>query len=162
MTGAEQAYIRPRVAAGVLFLDQDGRVLLVEPSYKPFLDLPGGFVEPGETPTAAAAREVHEELGITPPVGRLLVADWRQDSADGEGGPKLLLVFGGGTLTPDDQSRITVDGQEIIGHAYHHLADLPSVTIPRLVTRIEHAVAARHDRIPRYLEDGDPAAPERG
>ena len=155
--------MRPRVAAGVLFLDRDGRVLLVEPSYKPFLDLPGGFVEPGETPSAAAAREVREELGITPPIGGLLVADWRQDSADGDGGPKLLLVFDGGTLSSDDQSRITVDGQEIIGCAYHHVADLPAVTIPRLVTRIEQAVAAQQEGAPRYLEDGNPSvAPERG
>jgi 8-oxo-dGTP diphosphatase len=148
--------VQPRVAAGVLFQDEVGRVLLVVPSYKAFLDLPGGFVEAGETPVGAAVREVGEELGISPPVGRLLVADWRQDSADGDGGPKLLLVFDGGRLSPAQEAQIVVDGAEVVGFGYHAIAELPAVTIPRLVTRIEHAVAARRDGTTRYLEDGTP------
>ena len=70
------SFSRPRVAAGVLFFDRLGRVMMVVPSYKDYLDIPGGYIEHGETPTRAAAREVKEELGITPPIGRLLVIDW--------------------------------------------------------------------------------------
>jgi hypothetical protein len=36
---------RKRIAAGALFRDEDGRVLLVDPTYKPTWDLPGGAVE---------------------------------------------------------------------------------------------------------------------
>ena len=50
----------PRVAAGVLFRDVEGRILLVKPSYKEGWDIPGGYVEPGESPKQAAAREVRE------------------------------------------------------------------------------------------------------
>jgi 8-oxo-dGTP diphosphatase len=64
-------FMRPRVASGVLFLDEREQVLIVVPSYKDYLDIPGGYVEPGEGPRAAAQREVHEELGIEPPIGRL-------------------------------------------------------------------------------------------
>lgn len=46
----------------MLFLDEAGRVLLVVPSYKDSLDIPGGCVEHGETPRGAAVREVREEL----------------------------------------------------------------------------------------------------
>ncbi|MFL1440803.1 NUDIX domain-containing protein [Nocardiopsis protaetiae] len=42
---------------------------MVVPSYKDYLDIPGGYIEHGETPTQAAAREVKEELGIIPPIG---------------------------------------------------------------------------------------------
>ncbi|HEY9339368.1 MAG TPA: NUDIX hydrolase, partial [Kribbella sp.] len=44
------------MAAGVLFRAVDGRVLLVEPSYKPNWEIPGGAVEADESPWAAAAR----------------------------------------------------------------------------------------------------------
>lgn len=68
----------PRVdAAGVLLRDGQGRVMLLSAPYKSHVDLPGGMVDPGETPPAAAVREVHEELGLTlrEPL-RLLVADY--------------------------------------------------------------------------------------
>jgi 8-oxo-dGTP diphosphatase len=41
---------RPLVAAGVLFFDEHDRVLLVDPSYKPGWEIPGGYVEAGESP----------------------------------------------------------------------------------------------------------------
>jgi len=129
-------------------------VLLVVPSYKSFLEIPGGYVEPGETPAAAAVREVQEELGITPPIGGLLVADWWHDSTDGRGGPMLLVVFDGGRLSQRERDLIVVDSQEVVGYGFHDLADLASVTIPRLVNRIEHAVAGHQDGAPRYLENG--------
>ena len=54
---------RKRVAADVLIRDRAGRVLLVDPTYKPDWDLPGGMAEANEAPGAAAARELREELG---------------------------------------------------------------------------------------------------
>jgi 8-oxo-dGTP diphosphatase len=46
----------------VLFRDAAGRVLLVKPTYKNGWEIPGGYVDAGESPRAAAAREVKEEL----------------------------------------------------------------------------------------------------
>jgi len=66
---------RKRMAAGALFRDVDGRVLLVDPTYKPMWDLPGGAVEKEESPHAACRREVAEELGLDRPPGRVLVVD---------------------------------------------------------------------------------------
>lgn len=86
---------RPRVAAGVLFFDDDGHVLLVLPCYKPGWDIPGGYVEPGESPKRACARELEEELGITPAIGDLLVIDWAPHPDEGD---KLLFVYDGGVL----------------------------------------------------------------
>jgi 8-oxo-dGTP diphosphatase len=57
----------PVVAA--VITDEQGRVLLARrPPHKSLglkWEFPGGKVEPGETPEAAVARELHEELGIT-------------------------------------------------------------------------------------------------
>lgn len=52
---------RARAAAGALFLDEDDLVLMVVPSYRDVLEIPGGGVEPGESPHAAARRAVREE-----------------------------------------------------------------------------------------------------
>jgi 8-oxo-dGTP diphosphatase len=56
-----------RVAAAVI-LRGDGQVLLAQrPEGKPYAgywEFPGGKLEPGESPRAALARELHEELGI--------------------------------------------------------------------------------------------------
>ncbi len=156
MTDLDDSLVRPRVAAGVLFLDDTERVLMVVPSYKDYLDIPGGMVEPGENPQAAARREVREELGIQPPVGRLLVADWWTDSTNGQHDARLLFVFDGGQLAPRDHERITVDGDEIIAYRFHTPAELPTQTTPGLANRLCHAIAARHDGATIYLEDGQP------
>lgn len=63
-----------RTAAGA-FIEVAGRVLLVQPNYKPYWDLPGGIVEEGESPRDAVLRECKEELGVLVHIGRLLVVD---------------------------------------------------------------------------------------
>ena len=64
MTDPSDSFATPRVAAGALFLDDRGRVLLVHPTYKDTWDVPGGYVERGESPAAACQRELKEELRI--------------------------------------------------------------------------------------------------
>jgi 8-oxo-dGTP diphosphatase len=61
------------LAAGAVVRDAGGRVLLVQRGHDPEAGrwtLPGGRVEPGETPARAAAREVAEETGLLVTVGR--------------------------------------------------------------------------------------------
>ncbi|MCX5193280.1 NUDIX hydrolase [Streptomyces sp. NBC_00249] len=65
----------PLVAATGIVLDSRGRVLVLTPSYKEDLELPGGTVEDTETPEEGLARELKEELDLTVPVGRLLAVD---------------------------------------------------------------------------------------
>jgi 8-oxo-dGTP pyrophosphatase MutT (NUDIX family) len=56
--------LRKRMTVGVrAVLIDDRKVLLVRQTYLPGWQLPGGGVEPGETPEAAAAREALEETG---------------------------------------------------------------------------------------------------
>ncbi|MFJ2111443.1 NUDIX domain-containing protein [Streptomyces sp. NPDC087850] len=47
---------RKRVAADVLLRDAGGRVLVVNPMYKPGWDLPGGMAEANEPPERAVVR----------------------------------------------------------------------------------------------------------
>jgi 8-oxo-dGTP diphosphatase len=144
---------RAYVAAGVLFFDDAGRVMLVQPTYKDYWDIPGGYVETGETPAQAAAREVREELGIQTVIGPLLVADWAPHSDEGD---KLLLVFDGGTLTTEQLAAIRLQTDEIASYAFHNSAETTAMLIPRLGRRVVAAIDAHQAGRPAYLELGAP------
>ncbi|TDB84061.1 NUDIX hydrolase [Actinomadura sp. KC216] len=126
--------------------------MLVDPCYKDYLDVPGGYVEHGETPYQAAGREVAEELGIRAEIGRLLVMDWAPDKAEGD---KILFLFDGGTLTPEQLGAVRLDPRELRGHGFHDVAQIHALTIPRLARRLVHAHAAHRDGTTRYLEHGE-------
>jgi 8-oxo-dGTP pyrophosphatase MutT (NUDIX family) len=147
------SFARPRVAAGALFFDHLGRVMLVVPSYKDHLEMPGGYMERGETPTQAVAREVKEELGIVPPIGRLLAVDWAPTTAEGD---KQLFVFDGGVLDQRWLEQITLDPTELTGYAFHDVAAVAQATIPPLAHRIIQAARAREEGTTLYLENGEP------
>ncbi|WP_243723131.1 NUDIX hydrolase [Actinomadura sp. 7K507] len=54
----------PLTAALVALWQDDRRLLLVFNRYRQCWELPGGMIDPGETPRQAAVRELHEEAGI--------------------------------------------------------------------------------------------------
>jgi 8-oxo-dGTP pyrophosphatase MutT (NUDIX family) len=137
-----------RVASGVLFRDGSGRVLLVKPVYKRGWDLPGGYVEPAESPRQAAVREVAEELGISPAVGRLLVVDWAPHPDEGD---KLLFVFDGGLLDESALESASLQAAEIGDLRFARDDELPELLPDRLLRRIRSAVDEPADP---YLENG--------
>jgi ADP-ribose pyrophosphatase YjhB (NUDIX family) len=67
-------FVDPKVAAAVL-VEQNGRVLLARRVNEPFRGLwtlPAGFINGGEDPAEAAARECLEETGLSVRVMRVL------------------------------------------------------------------------------------------
>lgn len=65
---------------GLLLID--GRVLLVRHTYGAAKDrilLPGGYVQEGELPTAAAEREIFEETGVCAHADSLLAMQFKDD-----------------------------------------------------------------------------------
>lgn len=72
-----------QAASAVLMNRRCGEVLLVATPYRDGLVLPGGIVEPGESPAGAAEREVREETGLEIRVTRLLALDLALPAAAG-------------------------------------------------------------------------------
>lgn len=58
---------RPRAEGTAVLVWREAALLLVRTSYRTPLDLPGGGLETGETPLAAACRELREETGLAAP-----------------------------------------------------------------------------------------------
>ncbi|PTM96705.1 NUDIX hydrolase [Streptomyces sp. VMFN-G11Ma] len=143
------------VAAGVLLFDEQGRVLLVDPTYKAGWEFPGGVVEAGEAPARAGVREVAEETGIRlDDVPRLLVVDWEAPAPPAYGG--LRLLFDGGRLDSAETARLLLPGPELRGWRFvteEEAADLlPAVRYERL----RWALRARERGAVLYLEAGVP------
>ncbi|MEU1845053.1 NUDIX hydrolase [Micromonospora sediminicola] len=154
-TGPDPSYIaavtRVRAAAGVLLRDQAGRVLLVHPTYKDVWEVPGGTVEPDESPADACTREIREELDLSIPAGRLLCVDWVPASPPWDGG--LMFVFDGGVLTAGQIAAMRPCPDELDDVAFVEPERLGEVLVPRLARRVTAAIAAvGHGGV--YLEDG--------
>jgi ADP-ribose pyrophosphatase YjhB (NUDIX family) len=143
---------RKAMAAGVLFRDRADRILLVEPSYKPNWEIPGGVVEADESPWAAATRELAEELGWDVPLGRLLVVDHvRPQDSRPEG---LRFVFDGGVLDDADLVGTMFPDAEILSAGFHTLAHARSKVKPLLADRIAAALVAVEQGVTVLCEQG--------
>lgn len=147
-----------RSAAGVLFTDSGGRLLLVEPTYKKYWDLPGGMVEHNESPSEAASREVNEELGLSGGVGRLLVVDYFPSQPQAT--EALMFVYDGGHLTTAVQARIQLQPDELRSWAWctPDVAAARTEHAPLLRRRIAAAWRAWLNGDTYYLEAGMPVA----
>jgi ADP-ribose pyrophosphatase YjhB (NUDIX family) len=142
---------RAFAASAALIRNEAGDILMVQPTYKESLELPGGYIEIGEYPVAACLREVREELGIEVELHGLLVVDWAPAQHEGE---KILFIFDGGQLSPDQEVAIKLCEKEIASYGYYTLAEIEKRTPPRLSRRIAQAAQADSTR---YLEDGGSA-----
>ncbi len=142
-----------QVATGLVFTDEAGRILLVKPTYNDVWHLPGGVVEAGESPAAAAIREVKEELGLDVEVGRLMGVDYRPPTPGGRGSA-LRFVFDGGALTSTQIECIVLPADEIREWRYVSVDELDAHVIPVLASRLRHMLAGHV-----YLEEGRPVRP---
>ncbi len=142
-----------RVAAGALIRDRDGRVLLVDPVYKRGWEVPGGMCEQGESPSAAVARELREELGREVPVGGVLVIDHVEAGAGG-GRSRIdgvMLVFDGGVLDVDPAD-LDLPADELGRARFVEPDHLDEYLIPGMASRLRAAISAADVGGPVYRE----------
>lgn len=144
---------RPDCATGALFTDDEGSVLLVEPTFRSRWEIPGGEVERGETPREACARALREQFGIDLALGRLLVVDWAPLVRE----ERIGFVFDGGELAPEQLDAVELAADELCAWAFLPPEELFVMMEPRLVRRVTSALGARGADVTSYLEHGLPA-----
>ncbi len=140
------------VSAGAIVLDDQGRLLVVKPSYKSGWTIPGGIMEAtGETPWDACRREVFEEVGLVLEGGRLVCVDTRP----AHDGRKLGLrfLFHCGALAPECVDEVTIDGVEIEQFRFARVGEALALLRKPVRRRVRHGLEARHCL---YLENGRP------
>ena len=142
------------VAAAAVILDEQERILLVQPAYYPGRWLiPGGGAEPADSPRQACQRELSEELGIDITVGALLAVDWIP--ARSQGFAELIYVFDGGHLTQCQIEAIHIPEVELTAYEFLTPPEAAARLTPADGRRLAASYAsARDNRGPVYLEHG--------
>ncbi|GGM70850.1 hypothetical protein GCM10012275_46620 [Longimycelium tulufanense] len=130
--------------------DEQGRILLVDPVYKPFHDLPGGMVEANEPPRAAVQRELAEELGTHLTVDRLLAVEWVVPH--GPWDDLLAMVFDGGVLNAEQAAALEITDPEISSFRFVDLTVARSLLRADVAERLARAYAALDQGTTDYSE----------
>lgn len=164
---------RTRAIAQAIISDRSGRLLLCELVYKAEWDLPGGVVDPGESPAAGVARELREETGLELRAGRLAAVDWLPAYRGWD--DALLFAFeasidveadadadtDASSDTEDPITRASLQPREIRALHWCDPADVEQHVAPYVARMLASVEAERHaarsaDREPTtiYLEDG--------
>lgn len=153
------SFPRACTAAGLVVRDPAGRVLLLQTSYKPEWEVPGGLVEAGEDITTAAVREAFEELELVLEPGPLLALDtWPADVRT----PAITLaLLDGGVHPPGLVERLRFADGEIVAAHWCDAAAVRERGGPRLGRRLLAVLEALADgRLPGpplLLRAGEPA-----
>ena len=140
------------IAQGVL-RDSEGRVLLCELTYKAEWDLPGGVVDPSESPAQCVVREVREELAIQVQVRGLLAVNWLPPWRGWT--DATVFVFDLGVADDDLLARTTLERREI--RALHFVGEEEWEERVAPYNQRLLAFLAAHAGPTAYLEDGLPA-----
>jgi 8-oxo-dGTP pyrophosphatase MutT (NUDIX family) len=139
---------RKRVISQALIRDPDDRVLLCELTYKAEWDLPGGVVEPLESPATGLARELREELGLDVGLGDLLTVNWLPAWRGWD--DACVFVFDGGRLEAGSVDEMDLQPTEIRAVHWCTPAQVGAHATAATI-RLLDALASRRDN---YLEDG--------
>jgi 8-oxo-dGTP diphosphatase len=143
---------RKRVSADVVLRDHAGRILLVDPKYKPDWDTPGGMAEANEPPHLAVLRELEEELGLAVHVGALLVVDWV--SPHGPWDDLLAFIFDGGELSDEQIAGLRLRDDELAAFELCTQEQAQQRLRPYVWRRVVVALEVLKTGRVQYLQDG--------
>ncbi|MFE5582795.1 NUDIX domain-containing protein [Kitasatospora sp. NPDC056531] len=143
--------VRAYIGCSVLLTDEEGKVLLLQASYRDQWQFPGGGMDPGEAPAECAARELLEETGLVAGELRLLVVEWREAIPDQgrHAHPAVHFMFDGGTV--ETNAVVRLQTEEIADHGYFTPARAVALLHPCAARRLTGALEARRTGVAALL-----------
>lgn len=144
------------MAAGVIFFNEAGEVLIVKPSYKDYWSVPGGVIDKNESPRDAALREVKEEIGLDLKSMQFVCLDYMssQNSGYSTHDENIQFIFYGGVLTAEDIKGIKLDEEEISEFKFVSKEEAIRSVSDRLANRLKPCFEALKKGVSIYLEGG--------
>lgn len=148
----------PRLAgARAILFNNRGNILLVKPRRKVGWQLPGGSIEPQESPLTACKRELNEELGILVDGHSLTLVcvDYENIGAL----DNLSFVFTYRSLSPSETTRLRPLRREIARYTFVPMSRAQALLAPNRplwAKRLKHSVLAIKHHRTVYLENGNP------
>lgn len=143
---------RKRAIAQGILRNERGEILLCRLTYKTDLDLPGGIVDPRESPADCLAREVQEELGLTVVVGGLLAVNWLPPYRGWD--DATLFLFDLGAIDSQALDATALLNREIAGVAWVPPRDVGRHVAAYTAVMVAHVLA--HPGRAAYLENSAP------
>ena len=125
---------RKGIGAGVLFFDDEDRILLVKPNYKQGWIIPGGSVDAEESPKEAAIREVREELGLA--VSDIALVCVNYTKTYGIKPEAIHFIFSGGVLSAHHIQNIKLQAEELDEFQFVSLGDAEKMLAPGFRERV--------------------------
>ncbi len=153
-TNEHKAYLqglpRKRMGTGCLFFNDQGKMLILKPTYKNNWLLPGGVIEANESPRQACIREVKEEIGIDCQPSRLLCVDYVGDRLNNI--ESVQFVFLGGIIA--NETKISLPEQEISTYQFLESKTAVSMLGVHSQSRLENCLPYLASQTTVYLENG--------
>ena len=139
------------MAAGSLFFDAQGRVLLVKPTYKPTWEIPGGIVSSTSSRCSAAGGRCRKKSAWRAPSEACWW--WITTSRRATKTESLMFIFSGGVLSAQDIASIRLRSEELSEYRFFDAGSLPPEMTPTLRARVLAAWRQAGGAGGVYLED---------
>ena len=143
-----------RAGAGVIFFNDKKEILILKPNYRDNWILPGGVIDPNESPRQTVIREIKEELDLELKNPRFICVDYKHSQGIKPDG--YFFIFYGGELSKNQIKKIKLQNEELLEYKFSDILQAQNLLIYGIKNRLNTCLEAIEKNTSFYLENGKP------